>query len=230
KSFNAASNKLSIRTMPLPSFFPAACDYTYVPQQQYAIIDKAPGINLTSQYRVIDGEATEFVWKKADGTVIEPGTDLTCDKGATRFLNSGLGSVYCVMSHPAFPALSGDNAFRTTETLVVAAPTKVIASFTCTEGTDNAGVIFRAKQPTAVYVDWRGDGTDFVQYEVASDTPSFYEGQTAYAGADAKIYTYGEADEITALDIYDVKMSSADFSPLPGLSTMASENAGLDEG
>ncbi|MDE6286770.1 MAG: leucine-rich repeat domain-containing protein, partial [Muribaculaceae bacterium] len=40
---------------------------------------------------------------------------------------------------------------------------------------------------------------------------------------------YGEADEITALDIYDVKMSSADFSPLTVLYTMAIENAGLDE-
>ncbi len=227
--FDISDNKMSIRTMPLAATLPAGCAFTYAPQKEYTILDKAPGINLSSQYRVIDGQSTTFVWKKADGTVLQEGVDIACNNGATRFLNTSLGQVYCEMAHPAFPALSGTDAFRTTLTLVVDAPTNVIATFTCKEGTDNGSVILRAKEPTAIYIDWRGDGTDYVQYEVASDDPSEYVGQTAYAGAVAKVYTYGSADELTVFDIIDVPLSSIDASPLTSLLTFAVDNAGLDK-
>ncbi len=229
QSLNVASNKLSIRTLPAVSFLPDGCEYTYAPLQEWFIVGKAPGINLSSQYRLIDGRGTEFVWKKADGTVLEEGVDVSCVDGATRFLNPSLGLVYCEMSHPAFPQLSGEDAFRTTETLVVDAPTTVIASFTCTQGTDQASLIFRSRQPTAVYIDWRGDGTEYIQYEVTPDEPAPFEGQTAYAGAQVKVYTYDSPDDITVFDIFNVPMSSIDASPLTSVNTFAIENAGLDQ-
>ena len=229
KTFNVASNKLSIRTLPLASAFPAGCDYTYAPQALWYIVDKAPGINLTAQNRVIDGAGTTFVWKKADGTLLLQGVDMECTDGATRFLNTELGEVYCEMTNPAFPDLSGDNAFRTTNTLVVGAPSTVIASFKCAGATDQANVIFRAKAPTAVYIDWRGDGTEYLQYEVPADAYRSFTDQIAYAGAEAKVYTYGSADELTVFSIYNVPMTSIDASPMTSLTSFSVGGAGLDE-
>ncbi len=229
KRFDVSDNNLSIRTLPAVASLPAGCAYTYAPQKNLYIVDKAPGINISAQYRMIDGEGTNFVWKKADGTVLVQGVDVDCNNGGTRFLKDNLGTVYCEMTHPAFPQFAGADVYKTTETLVVGAPTTVIASFTSTAGTDAANVVFRATKPAAVYIDWRGDGTEYLQYEVPSDKYASYTGQTAYAGANAKVYTYGEADELTVFSIYDVPMSQMDASPLTAVTAFSVGGAGLDE-
>lgn len=226
KNFNISNNAFSIKTLPVVS---ASQAYTYAPQQPLEIMDKAPGINISAQYRDINGQTTTFTWKKADGTPLVEGVDMTCNRGATRFLDENIGKVYCEMTHPAFPKLSGANVYKTTETLVVGAPTIVVATFKVAAGTDAANVIFTGTKTSSLYIDWRGDGTEFLQYPMVANTYSSYTDQTAYAGATAKVYTYDTPDVVKVFSIYGVEMESMDASPLTAVSSLSIGGAGLDE-
>lgn len=226
--FDISDNNLSIRNVPyIPEL--GREQYLYAPQKPLTISEKAPGVNLSSQYRVIDGKATAYVWKKADGTLLVDGEHYVCKNGATRFLDENLGKVYCEMTHEAFPAFEGENVFVTTETEVVGAPTNVIASFTTTENSDHASVIFTGTHVSDVFIDWQGDGMDYVQYPVNGETYSAYENQRTYAGAKVKVYTYESADDIKVFSVYDAKMSEIDASPLTSVVSFNIGGAGIDE-
>lgn len=227
--FDIANNNLTIATLPTPSEMPASAEYTYAPQKDITIIDHAPGVNLSEQYREIDGVGTTFTWKKLDGTELVNGRDLVCTNGATRFLDENLGIVYCEIKHAAFPALVGENVLKTTETTVVGAPTIMVASFNVTETTDSASVTFTGSKVSALYIDWRGDGTEYIQYPIESENYTTYANQVAYAGATAKVYTYDSAEDITVFSIAGVKMSSMDASPLTNLITFTVNGAGLGD-
>lgn len=223
-----SGNNLTIQTLPVPSSLSAA-EYVYAPQKPIVIVDKAPAVNLSAQNVVIDGVGTEFTWKKADGTLLVEGVDMECINGGTRFINEDLGVVYCEMTNPAFPQFSGENVLKTTETTVVGKPTVVVASFTSTENSNNAVVTLTGSKITALYIDWRGDGTEYIQYPMRSDTYTVYEGQTAYAGAEAKVYTYGSVEDVTVFSVDNVKMSQFDASPMTNLIALTVTGAGLDD-
>ena len=228
RSFDISDNKFTIKTLPvLPSLADGV--FTYAPQQKLEIMKRAPGINISAQYRVIDGQGTRFTWTTTDGTPLVEGVDMVCDNGATRFLRDDIGTVFCTMTHPAFPQLSGADSFTTTPVEVTGAPTTLVASFTTTEATDRAEVIFTGHTTTALYIDWRGDGTEYLQYPMVADTYTSYPGQQTYAGAEAKVYTYDSPDDVAVFSIYDAKMEKLDASPMKKLRAFSIGGAGLDE-
>lgn len=154
---------------------------------------------------------------------------MTCKDGGTRFLKDDLGKVYCEITNPAFPDFAGSNVLKTTEMTVTGAPTNVVASFTTTASGSNGEVIFTGSKVSALYIDWRGDGTEYIQYPIKGDMYTAYPGQTYYAGAEVKVYTYESAEDIKVFSVYDVPMSRMDASPLTNLIAFSVSGAGLDE-
>lgn len=226
KSFNIANNAMTLATLP---DYTAIENYTYAPQQQLEIVAFAPAINLTEQNVVVNNLSTVFTLKKVDGTKLTEGVDYTGTGGAFKFINTELGSVYCEMTHPAFPAFSGDNVFRTTATTVTGAPTTVVASFTTTADSETASLVLTGHKNTAVYVDWRGDGTEFIQYSMVTSNYTAYAEQKTYAGANVTVYTYESPEDIKVFSVDGVAMSKLDASPLTKVETFTVCNAGLDE-
>lgn len=216
--FDVSSTSLSLATLPLPADIPG--QYVYSPLTPLQLGAKAPAVNLTEQNRVVDGKGTDFVWKKADGTVLTNGVDVDCTDGGTRFLKEDLGAVYCEMTNPAFPGL----VYRTTEVEVVGAPTVVVATFT-TEATAPATMIVTGSKRTSLYVDWRGDGTEFIEYPVATQYTQYPV--NTFAGCEAKVYTYDDPTDITVFSLYEAKLSSFDATPMTGLTALSVCDAGL---
>lgn len=228
KSLNLSNNLLTIATLP---YLTGIAEYTYAPQASIEIVNPAPAVNISDQNRDIDGQLTSFVWKNvADGTPLVEGVDMEMTGGATRFLPAAIGKeVYCELSHPAFPQFSGENLLTTTATRVVDVPVNVVASFTTTASRNDGEVIFRGHKNTALYIDWRGDGSEYKQYPVSADTYIDYPDQKTYEGANVKIYTYGDAADISVFSIYNVPMTGLDASPLSGVYSFSIGSCGIDE-
>lgn len=216
--FNVSNTLLNFATLPLPSSLPEGCDYVYSPLQRVQIQDKAPSINLTSQN--LDGK-TSYLWKKVDGTVLEQGVDIDCRDGGTRFLNENLGAIYCEMTNPIFPGLT----LSTTDVTVVGAPTNMIASFTAT-AQSTGELILRGVKNSALYIDWRGDGTEYMVYPYNANEILSYN-FLSFKDATAKIYTYDDATDLKVFSIYGVAMSSVDVSKLTAVDAVSIGGAGL---
>ena len=227
-SFDISHNRFTFATLP---YLPQYAGYVYAPQATLEIVNPAPAVNISAQNRDIDGVSTSFIWKNvADGKPLAEGTDMECNGGATRFLPAALGKeVYCELSHTAFPQFRGEDMFCTTTTKIVDAPTKVVASFTTTSSVSNAEVIFRGHKNTALYIDWRGDGSEYTQYPVVSGSYLSYPEQTTYAGANVKIYTYEDPSDISVFSIYDTPMQNLDASALTGVYAFSIGGCGIDE-
>lgn len=226
QNFNISDNNLTLQTLPL---MPQVANYTYAPQKELQIIAFAPAINLTAQNRVIDGASTVFTWKKTDGTPLAENVDFSGKDGAFKFIDETLGQVYCEMTHAAFPAFNGENVFRTSATTVTGAPTTLVATFITSENSDAGQVVFTGHKDTALYIDWRGDGTEYIQYPVADESYTQYTGQTTYADANVKVYTYESPDDISVFSISDISMTHMDASALTKLIAFTVDGAGLDE-
>lgn len=227
QNFDISDNNLTLETLP---YQPDASVYTYAPQKNLQILKSAPSVNLSDQNRIIDGQGTAFVWKKADGTPLVEGVDINCVDGGTRFLKDDLGLVYCEMTNPAFPQFAGDKIFRTTEMTVVGAPTTLVATFTTLEDAFDGEVVFASKEgSTAVYIDWRGDGTEYLPYEAVKTglAPVDYTGIRTFKNAKVKVYTYEQPEDITVFGVYGVPMAEFDGRPLTGLISLSLENDGL---
>ncbi len=228
KLLDITDNKFDIETLP---YMPGAAEYLYAPQKPIELLQNAPAINLTSQNRVlVDGMGTTFTWKKADGTPLVEGTDMTCVDGATRFLNIDLGKVYCEMTNPAFPEFNGNDVLRTTEVNVVGAPNVVIASFTTLEDSEAGELIIASDINTSIYVDWRGDGSEFIPYETYKDDDyTDYEGIRTYKNANVKVYTYDSPTDLTVFSMYGMKLGCFDGTPMTGLKMIGVSNAKLNK-
>lgn len=222
--FDVSNNNLTLQTLPL---MPEVADYIYAPMNPYELLENAPAVNLSDLNRVIDGKGTTFVWKKAGtGTPLVEGVDMTCTDGATKFLDTSLGKVYCEMSNPAFPQFTGENIYTTTAVNVVGAPTKLVASFTTLNDANDGEVIFTGSRKTALYIDWRGDGTEYLPYPVETSYISYPE-QRTFAGANVKIYTYEDATDITVFSLYNMPMADVDASALTSLTSLSIGGAKL---
>lgn len=227
KSLNLSDNRFTIETLP---YQPGAENYIYAPQKPFELQKKMPAVNLSDQNRVlIDGKGTTFTWKKADGTPLVEGVDIICNNGATKFLNLNIGEVYCEMTNPGFPQFSGKDAYRTTNVTPVGAPTKVVASFTTLEDSANGEFIIASPVGTALYVDWRGDGSEYLAYDANRDDDyNFYEGIRTYKDAKVKIYTYDSPEDINVFSLYNIKLGDFDGTPLTNLISLALGGAALD--
>ncbi len=217
-------NNFTLETLPDVADFDN--EFIYAPQAKLQLQENAPAINLSAQNRVVNGVGTTFTWFKADGTVLVNGVDIDCNDGATRFLNEDLGKIYCEMTNPAFPQLSEENIFSTTEVNVVGAPTTVVATFTTLNDANDGEVIFTGSKKTALYIDWRGDGSEYIHYPVETSFIS-YPGQTTYAGANVKVYTYDSSDDITVFTTNKIPMSEIDLSAMKQLKALSIIGAGL---
>lgn len=225
QTFDISGNKFTLAT--LPYFAKGMPGYVYAPQAQLSLPKQAPGVDLRTQNRVIDGKGTTFTWLLEDGSPLSA-ENYTCDNGSTRFLNPDAGVVYCVMSNPAFPAFTGDNVFRTTDVEVVGMPTNCIAKFVTTKEGQQVELSLAASKSSgvALYIDWNGDGTGLVQYPL-TNTYTLFEA-TTHAGAEVKAYTYNESDRITVFSISGASMASMDASGLKDCTTFTVTGAGLD--
>lgn len=223
ETFNVSMNALTLETLP---YMPEIAGYVYAPLQPLQLLANAPAVNISDQNRIIDGKGTTFTWKKASGEPLREGTDVICQEGATRFLDQTLGKVYCEMTNPAFPQLAGTNVYRTTEVNVVGAPTKVVASFRTLQDAENGEVVFAGSRNTALYIDWRGDGSEFTPYPVGTSYIA-YPGQRTFAGAEVKVYTYEEPTDITVFSLYNMRLGSLDATPLTGLTSLSIGGASL---
>lgn len=228
KLLDITDNCFGIETLP---YQPGAAEYIYAPQKPIEILKNAPAINLSDQNRVIaDGQGTTFTWKKEDGTLLVEGVDMTCEAGATRFLKTDLGKVYCEMTNPAFPQLSGENVLRTSYVNIVGAPTKVLASFTTLEDTVTGELTIASPVNTSVFIDWRGDGSEYTPYYAYSTSNyDVYEGIRTFKGANVKVYTYDDPADLKVFSLSGIKMGSFDGSGLTGLSMLGIYEAGLSD-
>ncbi|MDE6695739.1 MAG: hypothetical protein K2K25_02560, partial [Muribaculaceae bacterium] len=228
KFLDISDNVFDIETLP---YEPGAKEYIYAPQKPIELLKNAPAINLTSQNRVLlNGMGTTFTWKKADGVPLVDGVDMICNEGATRFLNIDLGKVYCELTNPAFPEFKGNDVLRTTEVNVVGAPTIEVASFTTLEDSEAGELIIASDVNTSIYVDWRGDGSEFIPY-VANKDDHFnaYEGIRTYKNAKVKIYTYDSPTDLTVFSMYGMKLGNFDGTPMTGLKMIGVSNANLNK-
>lgn len=226
EKFDISGNDLTLGTLPYFTDGEPA-NYIYAPQAQLVIPAKAPGINLSKQNRVIDGKGTHYTWKTTEGQTLVEGTDYRItDDGATRFLNTSLGEIYCEMTNPAFPAFAGANVFRTSNVTPMGAPNTLVATFTTPEAVANGEISLATSGVDALYIDWRGDDTDFVPYET-KETYTLYSGIETYAGAKVKVYTYNSPDNVTVFSISNIPMGEFDGSYMKKAFTFTLDGTGL---
>lgn len=226
KELNLNDNLFTLADIPEKPALTAI--YRYAPQAELQMPVKAPGADLSAQNRVIDGKGTVFVWKTVDGFVLTEGTDYRVVNGGTTFLASMVGKkVYCEMTNPAFPDFNGDNVFRTTTIEASEAPSNMIASFVTANDGQAELSLAAAKEGTAVYIDWGGEGYNMDQY-VLGTTYRRFSGKTV-AGATAKVYTYSTDDRITVFSVDGAAMSGFDGTNLTDAILVGIYNAGLSE-
>jgi uncharacterized protein YjbI with pentapeptide repeats len=223
-NFNISNNALTLAT--LPYFETAPATYTYAPQATITIAEKAPSVALASQYVTYNGQSTVYTWIKEDDTVLVEGTDYTISNGLTRFLTIDGKAVKCRITHPAFPALSGDNALYTTQVVPMGAPTTVIATFTVNSIADGALIGFTTTKVSNVYIDWRGDGQDYQEFPTSTEY-SYSTDLSAVEGKKAILYTYDDPSDIRVISIRGIGMDDFDGSPMTALKALGLYNTGL---
>ncbi|MCM1108622.1 MAG: hypothetical protein NC388_06155 [Clostridium sp.] len=217
KEVHCENNALVFNTLPVIDGLTA---YTYAPQNEITIAKIGPGVDL-SKYN-LEKSATEYVWKKTDGTVLVKGAEYTEEDGKTRFYDALIGSkVYCEMSNPMFDGL----VLKTSALEVAAMPTTVIASFTTTAA-QTANLILRAEEEnTPVYIDWLGSEVELVEYLVGTEPTSFEV--TTHKNATVRIYSYDENSKLTVFSASGLPMSTLDVSKLTNLINLSAVNSGL---
>lgn len=226
KYFACNNNKMTIATLPHISNISSG-NYIYAPQSDLIIASKGPGIDLSSQYRMIDNNSTSYIWKKASGEVLTEGIDYEFNDGITNFINIEVGKIYCEMSHPSFPDFKDENVFKTTLIEPADMPANVIATFTTTKDNENVVLSLAAvKSGTAIYIDWKGDNV-LSQY-LLEDTYKLFDAVTK-ANTDVKVYTYDEEDEVSVFSMSGASLSNFDASKLTKATNISVNNAGLSD-
>lgn len=201
-------------------------NFTYAPQANILISKKAPGVDLGSQDIVIDGKPVEFAWYKSDGTQLVEGTQYTITDGRTRFIDTTVGAVHCVMTCEALPAFSGKNALMTTDVIASEMPTNVAAGFRTAEAGTMELSLASHENGTTIYIDWNGDGTDLEEYFLNS-TYTLFSAQTK-PDTDVKVYSYEADNGIKVFSIGGVKLESFDGTNLNRVEAFSLSDTGLE--
>lgn len=106
-------NRFNFATLP---YLPLFNKYEYTDQQAVLIVKdvvQGESIDLSSQDN-IQGNKSNFSWKLKSGESLEAGVDYVVTDGQTRFLTIPSDSVYCEITNPTYPAMTGDKALKTT--------------------------------------------------------------------------------------------------------------------
>lgn len=219
-----ASNQFTLANLPRHNAKLTEAGYLYAPQANIQIATMGPCTDLGEQVLILNGDTTVFTWLKEDGTALVEGTDYTLKNGFTRFLNENLGKVYCEISHPAYPAFTGDKVLKTTKMQVAGMPANKIASFVTAKDSDVVSLsLAAAKEGTSLYFDWEGND-NVVQYLLGTTYRLF--SASTHKGVTVNVYTYEPTDTITVFSISGATLSSFDGSKLLA-STLTLRNAGL---
>ncbi len=221
ESLDISGNDFTFAALPAVG---CVTEYTYAPQRQIVIPEKAPVISL-AQYLFGEGaDATTFTWKMAASGADVAAGDIREANGRFFFDNPNIGVIYCELTNPAFPAFSGENAMKTTSVETAPMPTRVFASYTPAEDGDVELILTGARKGVTVYVDWTGLG-DFEQL-ILQDSYIYFYGK-ALASHTAKLYSYDEDEAVTVFSVSDVKLSSVDASSMRGLKSFGLYNCGI---
>lgn len=227
EALRIADNAMTLANLPEPSLFST---YSYAPQARVAIPVKGPGADLSSQYLNVGGAVTQYAWFTAEGIMLTEGVDFTVTDGKTCFLNSSLGKVYCAMTHAAFPdfSIAGGTALLSTEIETAPMPTNVVASFTTTVSGEAVSLSLAATAPnTSVFIDWKGDGVDLMNYDLDT-TYRLFEASTS-AGAEVKVYTYEDGASLSVFSVTGATMGIVDLSKLTRAVAITLSDAQLTE-
>ncbi|MBD5373271.1 MAG: leucine-rich repeat domain-containing protein [Bacteroides sp.] len=207
---NLSNNVFPLSTLPQA---PKAQTYVYAPQQPWALPEQAPTANLSKQ---LLNDATTFTWHKADGTLI---TDAEAIKennpGIFQLCDTKLGAIYCTFTNPAFPAFTGENAYRTTDITVAEMPQNVVCSFkTLADGIGSLAITGK-KRNTMVYIDWEGNGA-LEQFVATTVDPTYYD-VDVHANAEVKVYAYEKECGLTVFSLGAGPLEYIDASQLTEL-------------
>lgn len=202
-------------------------EFIYAPQKAMKIAKKSPGVDLSSQYVTASGASTQYIWRKADGTALEEGTDYTISAGSTKFLNTSVGEVYCEMTHEAYPQFAGENVFRTTLVTPITMPTVEIASFTTPKNGETVELSLASVDDGAsVYFDWNGDG-NVTQYDLTTTYTRF--DATTKGGANVRVLVADKTDKLNVFSITGATMKDLNLSGLDKAFAISICDAGLTE-
>lgn len=217
KEFDCSNNGLSFATLPVLS---GLDKYEYAPQNDVSVAMLAPGIDLEN-HNV--NNATEYVWKQEDGTVLKAGTDYTITNGMTRFLAPIFGkNVYCEMTNPAFPGL----VLKTTMVEASDMPSHKLATFTTLEDGD-ATMILRASAPTVICIDWKGGGVSVETYAVDDNLVTLPV--KTHAGCECTVYAYDADAPLYVFNLTNAKLANVDLTNMTQLVLANIDNAGISE-
>lgn len=217
---NIAGNNFTFANLPRPATV-AKDRYTYAPQRPIGLPTMGPGANLSAQCVDIDGNTTLFTWQLADGTTATEGVDYTIDNGRTRFVNTNMGKVTCLMTNAGMPDLT----LTTTPIEAAGMPTNLLAEFTTPVGDEAVELSLAADgNNPALYIDW--SGRDDLEQYLLKDSYTLFDATTV-EGARVKVYTYSPLEKITVFSVSDATMADADFSKMTDLKALTVRNAGL---
>ena len=224
KKLNVSGNYFTLANMP-NDFGLTRGNFIYAPQHVLQISTSSPGIDLSEQYITKDGATTNFVWKKKDGTPLQLGKDYTITNGSAKFTNLALDSIYCEMTHPAYPDFEGQNVFKTTNVHPIAFPKYELASFTTVNQTDSVVLSLASYIPgKSVYFGWGGNG-NVTQYTLG-DKYKIFQAKSK-ANTKVRVLVAEADDKVKVFSVANVNMTDVDLTGLKEAKLIAVTRAGL---
>ena len=224
KKLNISGNYFTLANMP-NDFGLSRGNFIYAPQHVLQISTSSPGIDLSEQYITKNGAKTQFVWKKKDGTPLQLGTDYTITDGSAKFKNLALDSIYCEMTHAAYPNFEGQNVFKTTYVHPIAFPQYELASFTTLNQTDSVALSLASYVPgKSVYIEWEGNG-NVTQYALG-ETYKLFQAKSK-PNTKVRVLVAEPDDKVKVFSISNVKMADADFTGMKEAKLITVSKAGL---
>lgn len=224
KKLNISGNYFTLANMP-NDFGLSRGNFIYAPQHDLQISTSSPGIDLSEQYITKNGAKTQFVWKKKDGTPLQLGTDYTITDGSAKFKNLALDSIYCEMTHAAYPDFEGQNVFKTTYVHPIAFPQYELASFTTLNQTDSVALSLASYVPgKSVYIEWEGNG-NVTQYALG-ETYKLFRAKSK-PNTKVRVLVAEPDDKVKVFSISNVKMAEADFTGMKEAKLITVSKAGL---
>ena len=224
KKLNISGNYFTLANMP-NDFGLSRGNFIYAPQHDLQISTSSPGIDLSEQYITKNGAKTQFVWKKKNGQPLQLGTDYTITDGSAKFKNLALDSIYCEMTHAAYPDFEGQNVFKTTNVHPIAFPQYELASFKTPNQTDSVALSLSSYAPDkSVYIEWEGNG-NVTQYALG-ETYKLFRAKSK-ANTKVRVLVANADDKVKVFSISNVKMADADFTGMKEAKLIAVTNAGL---
>ena len=210
KKLDISDNRFPLSTLPTKG----AETLVYAPQKPWILPSKAPVADLSMQIVPMVIDPTVFKWYKADGTPVADDAIVETSIGLFRFDDVTLGEVYCEFSNSLFPALTGENTYRTTNIEVAPMPTEVVTTFKPLLNGTGEIVLVGKNADASIYVDWEGNG-NMRQY-IAGTTPTIFQ-VPVKKNVEVNFYAYDQNCGLTVMTIGAGPLKYIDASPLTEL-------------